>query len=798
MLASLVLALGLGQGFAAHLRKGVNSLVARLRSVADGNLEPAPVAPGGSELASAERALNRTVAHLRQLMAENQAQKALERAILDGASAMIIGLDLDGRVSRWNHSAEQLLGYRADEVIGQATPELWRVPEEMAALAEEVGQRVGRPVAPGIETLQVAATLPGFATECRFRAKDGALIPVLLTISEVRSPEGILIGTMGVALDLRDLNRLRTELRASEERYRLLAERLPDVVYQAQSWPDGRRAWPFVSPQFQRFYGVDSGVLARDPDYSLNKVHPEDRAGFLAVLEEATRRMGPMAWEGRSFTERPGELKWIRVRRSPTLQPDGSLLWDGVLEDITRLKQSEEAIRLSEARAQEASRAKSAFLASMSHELRTPLSAILGYSRLMARDLGRSEEDRVQLEQVLRAGEHLLALINDVLSLSKIEAGRMELRTAVFAPAELVRELEALFRLSALSKGLAFEVEARGLPPQVEGDQPKLRQVLVNLLGNALKFTTHGTVRLSLSWRGGMGSFRVEDTGPGIPAEEQVQIFAAFHQTALGHTSGGTGLGLHISQALVALLGGQIRIDSEPGRGSRFDFDIPLPEPEGPIVLPSRGRVVRLAEGEAPRKLLIVDDRVENRDMLDRLLRLVGFRCSLAEHGAAGLEQWREGRPDLILMDLRMPVLDGFEAVAQLRRLEGELGWDRTPVLAISASVYDVSSEDLINLGFDAFLTKPIDEDQLFATLEELLGVHFERQALPGEAGPAPLDGLAQQHPDWRARFLDQVASGDLEAAESLLRELADSGVAEATRAALRAYNFEDILKQLR
>ena len=240
---------------------------------------------------------------------------------------------------------------------------------------------------------------------------------------------------------------------ASEERYRLLAERLPDVVYQAQSWPDGRRAWPFVSPQFQRFYGVDSGVLARDPDYSLNKVHPEDRAGFLAVLEEATRRMGPMAWEGRSFTERPGELKWIRVRRSPTLQPDGSLLWDGVLEDITRLKQSEEAIRLSEARAQEASRAKSAFLASMSHELRTPLSAILGYSRLMARDLGRSEEDRIQLEQVLRAGEHLLALINDVLSLSKIEAGRMELRTAVFAPAELVRELEALFRLSALSKG---------------------------------------------------------------------------------------------------------------------------------------------------------------------------------------------------------------------------------------------------------------------------------------------------------------------------------------------------------
>jgi len=798
MLASLVLALGLGQGFAAHLRKGVNSLVARLRSVADGNLEPAPVAAGGSELASAERALNRTVAHLRHLMAENQAQKALEQAILDGARAMIIGLDLEGRVSRWNHSAELLLGYRADEVIGQATPALWRVPEEMAALTLEISERVGRPVAPGLETLLVAATLPGFATECRFRTKDGSLIPVLLTISQVRSPEGTLLGTMGVALDLRDLDRLRTELRASEDRYRLLAERLPDVVFQSQTWPDGRRAWPFVSPQFQSFYGVEVAVLERDPDYSLNKVHPEDRDGFLSGLQEATARMGPMTWEGRTFTERPGELKWVRVRRSPSLQADGSILWDGVLEDITQLKQSAEALRLSEARAQEASRAKSAFLASMSHELRTPLSAILGYSRLMARDQGRSEEDRIQLEQVLRAGEHLLALINDVLSLSKIEAGRMELRPAAFSPAELVRELEALFRLSALGKGLAFEVEARGLPAQVEGDQPKLRQVLVNLLGNALKFTTHGMVRLSITWRGGMGSFRVEDTGPGIPAEEQVQIFAAFHQTALGHTSGGTGLGLHISQALVSLLGGQIRIDSQPGQGSRFDFDIPLPEPEGPIVLPSRGRVVCLAEGEAPRKLLIVDDRVENRDMLDRLLRLVGFHCSLAEHGAAGLEQWREGRPDLILMDLRMPVLDGFGAVEQLRRQEAEAGLPRTPVLAISASVYDVSTEDLIRRGFDAFLTKPIDEDQLFASLEDLLGLRFERRTQPGDTGPAPLDGLARQHPDWRARFLDQVASGDLEAAESLLRELTDPAVAEATRAALRAYNFEDILKQLR
>jgi len=191
---------------------------------------------------------------------------------------------------------------------------------------------------------------------------------------------------------------------------------------------------------------------------------------------------------------------------------------------------------------------------------------------------------------------------------------------------------------------------------------------------------------------------------------------------------------------------------------------------------------------------------MENRDILDRLLTMVGFRCCLAEHGAAGVTQWQERRPDLILMDLRMPVMDGFEAVERIRGLEVEQGLPRTPVVAISASVYDVSSEDLIQRGFDAFLTKPIDEDQLFSNLETLLGARFERRDLPREvpAGPERLEGLRDQSLDWRGRLLDQVASGDLEAAEALLSELQDSALAEAVRHALRAYNLEDILHQLR
>jgi len=799
MAGSLALALGLGHAFASHLRRGAEGLVARLRSIANGNLEPGPSLTGDDELVRAGRELDRTVARLRQLMTDLQAQEALERAILDGAHAAIIGLDLEGRISRWNHGAEVMLGYSAEEVIGKATPLLWRLPEELETLAREVSARLGRVVAPGVEALQAAATLPGFGTECQYRARDGTLIPVFLTISQIRRPDGEQLGTMGVALDLRDVERLKEALKESEARYRRLAERLPAVVYQTRIWPDGRRTWPFISPQFEEVFGTANASWEENPDYPISKIHPDDLPEFIRLNREGSRNISPVTWEGRAFTERPGEMKWIRARSNPTLQPDGSILWDGLLEDVTELKLGEEALRRSEARAQEASRAKSAFLASMSHELRTPLSAILGYSRLMARDPLRSEDDRIQLEHILGAGEHLLSLINDVLSLAKIEAGRVELKRAPFDPGALVKELDSLFRLTALSKALVFEVEALDLPCLLEGDAPKLRQVLMNLLGNALKFTDRGFVRLKVAWAQGRLHASVEDSGPGISEAEQAGLFGAFHQTSGGQALGGTGLGLHISQVLVTVMGGDLGLVSVPGEGSRFFFDLPLPEAEAPALLPAPGRVLGLQAGEAARHVLVVDDRIENRDMLDRLLRQVGFRCSLAEHGQAALDQWRAGRPDLILMDLRMPVMDGFEAIARLRGLEAEASLARTPVIAISASVYDISAEDLIQRGFDAFLTKPISEEDLFEAMAALLPLRFRRAE--GEAD-APKDGdldaLAGQGAEWLGRFRDAILTGDLEAAETLLPELADRGLAEALRQHLRGYTLGAILPHLR
>jgi len=666
MATALLLALALSQAFSRHLQRGVGDLVGRLRQVADGNLEQVPVRQGEDELAVANRELNRTVARLGQLMETLREQQALERAILDGAQAAIIGLDLQGKVNRFNHAAEIMLGYRAEEMLGQASPLLWRLPEELQALAADLSLRLGRPIQPGVEALQAAAHIPGFSTECHYRHRDGHLVPVLLVISRILNPEGRLLGTMGVAMDLTEIKRLQAELQDSE------------------------------------------------------------------------------------------------------------------------------------ARAQAASRAKSAFLASMSHELRTPLTAILGYTRLMAREPARNEDDRVRLAHVVQAGEHLLSLINDVLSLSKIEAGRMELKPVRFEPAALFRGLEALLRATAQGKGLHLEVHAEGFPDRVEGDLPKLRQVLLNLMGNALKFTEAGQVRLLARWHGDQATFAVEDTGPGIAPEDQARIFQAFSQTEQGVTAGGTGLGLHISHQLVGLLGGGLELDSAPGRGSRFTFVLPLPEVEGAVLLHPERTVGHLAVGQGEPRLLVVDDRLENRDTLCGLLRLVGFRCSEAVDGADGLARWEQERPDLVLLDLRMPVMDGFAAIESLRRLERERGLPRTPVVAISASVYDVDPRDLITRGFDAFLTKPIDEASLFQTLAALLHLAFTEA--PATEAPAPSTGLAgaaSLDPAWRARFRSQVSVGDLEAAERLLDELPDLPLKSELRQHLRAYHLKELLQHL-
>jgi len=542
---------------------------------------------------------------------------------------------------------------------------------------------------------------------------------------------------------------------------------------------------------------------------------PEEVEALVRALSERTgRRIQGEIELIRHLTETGPDLReWTFVardgRRVPMLgalstitaadgQPVGFL---AIASDLSSLKALEADLRASEARAQAANRAKSAFLSNMSHELRTPLNAILGYAQLMNRNSIRSPEDRDQLGRILGAGEHLLSLINEVLSLSKIESGGLELRTGSFRAMALLEGVLDMQRIRAASKELELRLEVTpGFPEHLEGDEAKLRQVLVNLLGNAVKFTAKGRVSLLAEYAAGRATFTVADTGPGIAEEDQRQLFQAFYQAA-NHpmAAEGTGLGLHISRSLVHLMGGELSLWSRLGEGSRFSFSLPLPEGEPPLELEDRGRVIGLEPGQRRATMLVVDDRPENRDLLVRLLESVDFRVIAAADGVEAVELWGRHRPDLVWMDLRMPRMSGFEAIQLIRGRELEEGLPHTFVVAISASVIDMDRETLRQSGFDDFLGKPFREGQLFELISRMLGLRFRYREAEGEA-PAPKalsELLRLESAAWRADLKEAVLIGDTQAALALADQMGTKPVAESLRQLLKAYKLQELLDGL-
>jgi signal transduction histidine kinase/CheY-like chemotaxis protein/ligand-binding sensor domain-containing protein len=404
------------------------------------------------------------------------------------------------------------------------------------------------------------------------------------------------------------------------------------------------------------------------------------------------------------------------------------------LEEIVRqrtaeLAQTVDQLRDSEQRALAASRAKSAFLANMSHELRTPLNGILGFAQILSRRKDRDADDREGLNIIARSGEHLLGLINDVLSLSKIEAGRVTLEREVFELQALLNDVENVLRVRAEEKGLRLVCEMSGAQPAaVIGDQGKLRQILLNLVGNAVKFTEQGTVTVRASWQNGRARFDVDDTGPGIAASELPALFEPFVQTESGHrTKEGTGLGLALSRDLAQLMGGDIEVKSEPGRGSTFSVEVSMPEAAADAIVAAkeRRRVASLAPGQQSIRVLVVDDAPLNRTVLSRLLAAVGFLVREAASGEEALATWQSWQPHFIWMDKRMPGIDGLEVTRRIRERERATGRARVPIIALSASALEHEREEILGAGCDDFVAKPFRESMIFARMREHLGVEY-------------------------------------------------------------------------
>ena len=407
----------------------------------------------------------------------------------------------------------------------------------------------------------------------------------------------------------------------------------------------------------------------------------------------------------------PGGL-WIRVDNVPT--DDGGLLSLGA--DITEIRASEAALAEALDRAEGANRAKSEFLATMSHEIRTPLNGVLGMAQAMERgDLSPPQRER--LEVIQSAGHALLSLLNDVLDISKIEAARIELEDGIVDLEAIGADVVATFSALAAQKDICVSLDvsepARGC---WRGDPGRVRQVLQNLVSNAVKFTDRGSVQVEIGHDGRQLIVRIADTGPGIPFDQQAHVFESFAQADASTTRryGGSGLGLAICRALVQLMGGEILLDSLPGSGATFTVRLPLAATERPAPVTV---IAESAPEASPLRILAAEDNPMNQLVLRTLLDQVGMEAVIVANGQEALVAWEEGGWDVILMDVQMPVMDGPTATRRIRELELQRGQARTPIIALTANAMAHHEQEYLAAGMDALVAKPIKLAELFAVL---------------------------------------------------------------------------------
>lgn len=526
-------------------------------------------------------------------------------------------------------------------------------------------------------------------------------------------------------------------LKESEDRLRRVVEHMPVMMVAF----DAQRKIIAWNRECERVTGYSAAEIIGNTQ-ALKWLYP-DATLRKQVIKSLIQSQQPVYDLELELTSKDGAPKIVAWSNTSGLFPiPGWSLWaTGV--DMTERKRAEQAIEKAKQAAEAANQAKSAFLANMSHELRTPLNAILGFSQLITRSQHLEDDHREYLKIIHRSGEHLLTLINQVLDLSKIEAGRMALHETPVNLSRLLADVTDLFRLRAEEKGLTLVFDGDPHVPQyVVADEVKLRQVLINLLSNAIKFTKQGSVILRVTSLSDTSEtqaatlrFEVADTGPGIAAHEISQIFEAFVQTKTGRETGeGTGLGLPISQKFVQLMGGDLHVHSAVGHGATFTFELRLtivtPEPLQ-TVEPAR-QVIGLEPDQPTYRILIADDNQESRQLLVELLKPLGFELREAVNGRVVLDVWRAWRPHLILMDIRMPEIDGYEATDRIRKAEQHLTLNtasqmpvHTVIIAVTASSFEEERTMILSAGCDEFLRKPFQEAEVFDLLQKQLGIRY-------------------------------------------------------------------------
>jgi len=679
-------------------------------------------------------------------------------------------------------------GMSRDQLIGKTIQET--VPQETA---DVVNAKYRRCVAAG-EPIEEEATLD-LPTGRHF---------YISTLIPLRDGSGRVDRILGISRDVTERKRAEEALRASQQRLALHVEQTLlgviewDTDFCVTEW----------NPAAEAIFGYTSAeVIGHNAsDLILSKARrPEIDALFDHLMQQKASEFSTgenVTKDGRTIL-----CEWVNT---PLVDQSGTVVGGmSLARDITERQQAE-ALRIAKEAAEAANVAKTGFLANMSHEIRTPLNAILGFSQLMRRDEGLSARQRQQLDIINNSGEHLLELVNDVLEMAKIESGRVTLNPTAFDLKALMDSLEKLFSGQADSKGLRLRfIRSDDVPRFLIADESRLRQVFVNLLGNAVKFTEKGGVTLRVgARREESGALHlvaeVEDTGPGIASEELDRLFEYFEQAGAGRRAeSGTGLGLAISRGFVHLLGGEITVRSEVGEGSVFSFCVAVEEAgeKASAGGAEARRVTGLRAGEPRRRVLIADDAADNRELLVQLLEPIGFGVRAVSDGKQAVAEFRSWHPDLILMDMRMPVMDGYEAT---RRIRATPVGAHVPIIGVTASVFSEMRHEVFAAGVDDFLGKPFSDSELFDKIGRLLGSHYvyaEEAATPEpeEGGALSAEAVAALPGDLVDRIRRATVAADFDAVLDLADEVdrIDHQIAKALRSLADRFDSERILAVL-
>ncbi len=523
---------------------------------------------------------------------------------------------------------------------------------------------------------------------------------------------------------LEELVKERTnELDEERNLLRTLIDSLPDEIYAKDK--DSRYIIA-NSDVLRSFDRADVNEIIGKTDF---EILPQQKAmKYYRSEHTVLHAKGQMINYEDSISDPDGNLRWYSITKVPMRDKGGNITGlVGINRDITYLKESEEALYKAKEAAESANLAKSTFLSSMSHEIRTPLNAILGFSELMQSDDKLSEEHIKWLKTINRSGEHLLALINDILEISRIEAGHISVNPSNFDIHKLLDDIEAMFRIKTDAKKLSLLFEySDDLPRCIVADESKLRQIIINLVGNAVKFTKEGGIALRAGAKHENGKIRlvieIEDTGPGIEDKEIDKLFQKFGQTKTGIKEGGTGLGLAISQQYARIMGGEITVKSEERKGTCFTFSIDIEQAKEFIEEKNhKKRVIGLIPGQKHYRILVADDREDNRELLKIMLTSVGFEIETAQNGDETINKFKTWSPDLILIDIRMPVMDGYEAIRSIKAI----GNGKIPIIAVTASAFMEDRQKALDAGADAYLRKPFKEHELFQYIDYCLGVRY-------------------------------------------------------------------------